>query len=131
MLFFCWFRDDVVSLLVDAKDEKQARAIARDVAETAPSRVLPVPPGIIVGEVVETSEGEMTLDLLPHALHALDALEDDAERGGPGDMLDMVATEPADGLCGDANLDEHDNEVACTLADGHDGDHKCADLEWS
>jgi hypothetical protein len=119
---------DRVSLLIDAVDEADARAIAVQVADgSAPSTLRVLPARTFVAEVFldEPDEGEelepddeggalLIVEPLPHVGVAL-ALVEEGE-----DAPRLV------GLCGD-RLDTGDGVAVCDLATGHAGDHEGPD----
>lgn len=112
MLFFCSFAgSELPSLLVNHDDAESARRIATQVAEgIEPARVVALPPGAFVAEIVdaEDEDGDPTtaVELLDHTVNALD-------------MLDDVGA----GACG-TEADLSGAVVTCELEPGHDGPHE-------
>lgn len=125
MLFLCKWNDEEESLLLDARDERDARAHAADLNDHAePDEVLALAPGAFAADVSIDDHGVLMVEPLagfgetlaklhdPDAV-ALEAVEDDEDEEEDED----------EGPCG-AAAEEQGIEYTCTLQAGHEGDHE-------
>lgn len=103
------------SLLVDDVSEDAARevAIAESDDGAPPTRIVQLPPRILVAEVAEDDEGLTVLDPLEHCADVLDAYDDDeGDEGGASCLAEA-----------DASSASGDRVVTCELGAGHAGAH--------
>lgn len=134
MLFFCrWDDDDSehASLLVDAKDDEDARSIAMVERGEEPDVVTAIPTGVFAADVffegddAALDEADLAVEPFEHTIDALAALEN----GEPTDLEDAITETPQ---CAAEATDENNDTIRCELAAGHGGaEHRSGDFAWA